>query len=64
MLKYITDQTESEDVLAKYISNVFGRKDVLSSLTQLLIDGSVQAIENEKTHDSAVQFAIGVVQNS
>ncbi len=53
-MKYITEKKESEEVLAEYIATVFARKDVLDNLTQLLIGGSVQAIESEKTKESAV----------
>lgn len=41
VLKFIVEQKESEDVLAKYMSTVFQRTDVQDSLTQLLIDGAV-----------------------
>lgn len=61
MLKYITEQKESEDVLAKYMTTVFLRKDVLDNLTQLLIGGAVSAAENEKTHDTFIKFLLGVV---
>ena len=64
MLKYITEQAESEEVLATYLKTVFLRKDVLDNLTQLLINGAVTAVENEKTHDTFVSFLLGVVQNS
>lgn len=44
VLKYITEQKESEDVLAKYMSTVFQRNDVLDNLTHLLINGAVKAV--------------------
>ena len=60
-MKFITEQNESEEVLAKYMSTVFKRQDVLDNLTQLLIKGAVNAVESERTHDTAVQFVLGVV---
>ena len=47
ILKYITDQKESEDILAQYMKTVFMREDVLDNLTQLLINGAVQAVKHE-----------------
>ena len=40
ILKHITDQKESEEMLATYMKEVFLRKDVLDNLTELLIGGS------------------------
>ena len=64
VLKYITSQQESEDVLALYMANVFQRKDVLDNLTQLLINGAVNAVENDRTQDTFVNFLLRVVENS
>ena len=61
ILKYITEQKESEDILAHYMKTVFMREDVLDNLTQLLINGAVQAVTHEKTEESFVNFLLGVV---
>lgn len=63
ILKYITDQKESEEILATYMKEVFLRKDVLDNLTELLIGGSKQALESDKSHDMFVNFLLRVVYN-
>ena len=45
------------------MKTVFLRKDVLDSLTQLLIGGAVNSLEDKKTQDTFVDFIIHVVQN-
>ena len=64
IIKFITAQKESEDVLAKYMQSVFQRSDIQDNLTQLLVNGAVNAVEDERTKDTAVSFILGVVQNS
>ena len=64
ILKYITDQKESEEILAQYMKTVFLRQDVLDNLTQLLINGGVNAVTHEKTEETFINFLLGVVQNS
>ena len=44
MLKFITENKESEEVLAKYMKTVFLRKDIQENLTQLLVNGAVNAV--------------------
>lgn len=64
VLKFITEHPESEEILAEYMKTVFKRTDVLDNLTQLLISGAVNAVEDQKVHDTFVGFLLGVVQNS
>ena len=49
--------------MAAYMKNVFLRKDVLDNLTQVLVGGAVNALEDKKTQDTFVDFLIHVVQN-
>ena len=49
VLKYLTEQPETEEIMAIYMKTVFLRKDVLNNLTQLLIGGAVNAMEDEQT---------------
>ena len=49
MLKYLTEQPETEEIMAMYMKTVFLRKDVMDNLTQLLIGGAVSAMEDEQT---------------
>jgi hypothetical protein len=46
ILKYITDSKDTEEILAVYLKNAFLRQDVLDNLTELLISGAKQAIED------------------
>jgi hypothetical protein len=46
ILKYITDSKDTEEILAVYLKNAFLRQDVLDNLTELLIGGAKQAIED------------------
>ena len=47
--------------MAAYMKNVFLRKDVLDNLTQVLVGGAVNALEDKKTQDTFVDFLIHVV---
>ena len=49
--------------MAAYMTNVFLRKDVLDNLTQVLIGGAVNALEDKRTQDTFTDFLIHVVQN-
>ena len=49
--------------MAAYMTNVFLRKDVLENLTQVLIGGAVNALEDKRTQDTFTDFLIHVVQN-
>ena len=49
--------------MAAYMKNVFLRKDVLDNLTQVLIGGAVNALEDKRTQDTFTDFLIHVVQN-
>ena len=49
VLKYLTEQPETEEIMAMYMKTVFLRKDVMDNLTQLLIGGAVSAMEDEQT---------------
>jgi hypothetical protein len=40
VLSYINSNKDSEKILAKFMSNVFLRSDVLDNLTSLLIKGT------------------------
>ena len=46
------------------MKTVFLRQDVLDNLTQLLINGGVNAVTHEKTEETFINFLLGVVQNS
>ena len=46
------------------MKTVFCRGDVLDNLTHLLINGATRAVQAEQTHDTFVNFLLGVVQNS
>ena len=46
ILKYINDSKYTEEILAVYLKNAFLRQDVLDNLTELLIGGAKQAIED------------------
>lgn len=63
VLSYITGNKESEEILAKFMSNVFLRSDVLDNLTSLLIKGTQQALEDDKAHDIFVNFLLRIVYN-
>jgi hypothetical protein len=63
ILKYITEQKESEDLFALYIKNVFLRQDVLDNLTELFIGGATRAIDNQQTQDIFTDFLIRVAYN-
>ena len=47
--------------MAAYMNTVFLRKDVLDNLTQVLVGGAVNALEDKKTQDTFVDFLIHVV---
>ena len=51
-------------MLAKFMSTVLGRGDVLDNLTHLLIKSAIGAIENERSHESLVTFLLSVIANS
>ena len=61
VLEYITQQKETEDIMATYMKTVFLRKDVLDNLTQVLIGGAVNALEDQRTQDTFVDFLVHVV---
>ena len=61
VLEYITQQKETEDIMAAYMKTVFLRKDVLDNLTQVLIGGAVNALEDQRTQDTFVDFLVHVV---
>lgn len=46
ILEYLTDSKDTEEILAVYLKNAFLRQDVLDNLTELLIGGAKQAIED------------------
>ena len=46
------------------MSKVFLRQDVLDSLTQLTINGTVRAVEDQQTLDTFINFLLGVVSNN
>ena len=46
------------------MKTVFTRNDVLDNLTELLVKGAVNAVEDQKVHDMFVSFLLGVVRNS
>jgi hypothetical protein len=62
-LAYLTGSKESEEILAKFMSNVFLRSDVLDNLTSLLIKSTQQALEDEKAHEVFVNFLLRIVYN-
>ena len=45
------------------MKTVFLRKDVLDNLTQLLIGGAVNALEDKSTQETFVDFILHVVHN-
>ena len=47
MLRYLTNEKESEEILAEYMKNAFLRQDVLDSLTELLVLGAKKVIEDK-----------------
>ena len=51
VLKFILEQKESEDIMAKYFNTVFLRPDMLQNLTSLLTQATCGAIADEKTKE-------------
>lgn len=63
MLSYITGNKESEEVIAKLMSNVFLRTDILDNLTALLVKSAQKALEDDQAHDLFVNFLLRIVYN-
>jgi hypothetical protein len=48
IVKYLTDQKETEEIVATYMKQAFLRKDVLDELTLMLVKGAKQTIEDKE----------------
>lgn len=63
ILRYITQQKQSEDILALYFETVFQRKDMTKSVTDLLTTAAVDTLDRKVTLDKFGNFVIKVAGN-
>jgi hypothetical protein len=63
VLRFLTNEKESEEILAEYMKNAFLRQDVLDSLTELLVLGAKKVIEDKECQDYLSNFLIRMVYN-
>lgn len=63
LVEYILQQPASEEILAKYLTAVFGREDILENLTTLLTASACNAMADQKTKDIIQEFCLQFIEN-
>lgn len=63
VLEYITNQKQSEEIMAAYFNKVFLRRDILDNLTTLLTASVCHTLSDNTTQKLITDFAVEVTQN-
>jgi hypothetical protein len=63
VLSYIAQNSQTEEIVAHLINDVFLREDIRTNLSELLIQGGLFCLEDEKTYDLFATFLTRVVGN-